>query len=145
MMYGWDPCHWAMLAQSTSATCWSYKNLGLSRSAAKTVLKRLHLHAISCLHNLLRREDTWNAMVDMQCKLEEEEEMWQASPSYSAPLLSGHASRQFNAERCSLFFSSLSKVCSLTRFDQVITAKPSCCRFSGATHKTAFDANPMQC
>ena len=65
------------------------QELGLSRSAAKTVLKRLHLHAISCLHNLLRREDTWNAMVDMQCKLEEEEEMWQASPSYSTPLLSG--------------------------------------------------------
>ncbi len=29
--------------------------------------------------------------------------------------------------------------------DQVITAKPGYCRFSGAAQKTAFDANPMQC
>ena len=29
--------------------------------------------------------------------------------------------------------------------DQVITAKPGCCRFSGAAQKAAFDANPMQC
>ena len=27
---------------------------GLNRSAAKTVLQRLHMHAISCLHNIVK-------------------------------------------------------------------------------------------
>ena len=51
-------------------------------------------------------------MADMQCKLEEEEETWQASPACSTPFVLGslvyyQASRQINAERCTLFFSFL--------------------------------------
>ena len=30
------------------------QELGLNRSAAKSMLKKLHLHAISCLHNIIQ-------------------------------------------------------------------------------------------
>ena len=59
-----------------------------------------------------KREGTWNAMVDMQCKLEEEEETWQGSPPYSNPFSLGslvhyQASHRINAERRSFCFSFL--------------------------------------
>ena len=58
------------------------------------VLKRLHLHTISCLHDIIKeREDAWNAISDMQCKIEKEEafpeEPCQASPFILPPFLSG--------------------------------------------------------
>ena len=44
------------------------QDLGLQRTVAKGVLKKLHTHAILCLHNIIK-ERRYTA--DMHCKLEE--------------------------------------------------------------------------
>ena len=47
------------------------EDLGLHRTVAKTVLKKLHMHALVCLHTTSKTEDAWKAVVDVECGLEE--------------------------------------------------------------------------
>ena len=111
MMCGWDLLGYAGTTYTNDMSV--LQEFGLNRSAARTVLKRLHLHAISCLHKIIKeRRYFGSTMVDMQCKLEEEEETRQASPAYSTPFCWGslvyyQASHKIDAKRCSLFSSFL--------------------------------------
>ena len=48
---------------------WMLQDLELQRTVAKGVLK-LHMHAITSSHKIIRKGDTWRTMAGVRCKLE---------------------------------------------------------------------------
>ena len=88
------------------------KDLGLQRTSATNVLKRLHTPSFA-FTKLSKKEGTWRNTANMQCKLEEQEETSQAFFSLFLNLFScGQPGiilgfSLSDAERYSLFFPFL--------------------------------------